>query len=136
MKLNPAQSRGGAYTCNRKPNVHKNIPHPSTNNNIPLIIKDNDCRGDEISFHPNHPNINRPIISKTLFQKICNHTIRKYSECHCIKNNQRAIIPYNCNPQPACDTNKVKKQIIWIEIIRSKDHCSYQNNRTNPLNIP
>ena len=50
------------YACNRKPNMHKNIPQPSTNNNTPLIIKDNDCRGDETNFHAHHPSIKHAII--------------------------------------------------------------------------
>ena len=57
----PLSLGGGLYAYNRKPNMHKNIPQPSTNNNILLIIKDNDCKGDEINFHAHHPSIKHAI---------------------------------------------------------------------------
>ena len=68
MKLKVAQSRGGAYAYNRKANMHKNIPQPRTNNNIPLIIKDNDCKGDETNFHAHHPNIKHAIINSIILK--------------------------------------------------------------------
>ena len=68
MKLKAAQSRGGAYVCNRKANMHKNIPQPSTNNSTPLIIKDNDCRGDETNFHAHHPRIKHAIINNIILK--------------------------------------------------------------------
>ena len=53
MKLKVAQFRGGGlYACNRKANIHKNIPQPNAINNILLIIKDIVFRGDVINFHP------------------------------------------------------------------------------------